>query len=120
DTPYPRALLIHGFMRRADLLTHWREEIPGLGFLHLPGHSATREFAETSMPAWVQGFREALALFPEPPLILAESLGAVLAMALPSRALVAVEPLLGMDQLWPLRRNFAKGQARGIEIPAAR
>ncbi len=39
DAPTPNVLLLHGFKRRADQLMSWRERIPGLGFVHLPGHS---------------------------------------------------------------------------------
>lgn len=117
--PYPRVLLIHGFLRRADHMLHWGELIPGLGYLHLLGHSEKADFAETTIEAWIQGYREMLALFPEPPLILAESLGAVIAMALPSRALIAVEPPLSTHQLWPLQRNLEKARAHGMPVTAA-
>lgn len=120
DVPFPRVLLIHGFLRRADGLAHWRERIPGLGFLYLPGHSGKPDFAEASVEVWLRGLREALDRFPEPPLIIAESLGAVIAMGLPYRALVAVEPLLSTDQLWPLRLTFEAGRALGADVGLAR
>ena len=119
ETPRPRALILHGFKRRAEYLTPWRKRIEGLGFLHLPGHSDAPEFSEVSLEAWIRGFREALANFAEPPLMIAESLGAIVAMSLPYRALVAVEPLLSTDQLWPLRRTIRDARARGVPIEPA-
>lgn len=119
DTPSPKVLLFHGFKRRADQLISWRERIPGLGFVHLPGHSGAPDFSETTLAAWIRGFGEMIAVFPEPPLIIAESLGAIVAMALPCRALIAVEPLLSVHQLWPLHRTIRSARARGTEIDPA-
>jgi pimeloyl-ACP methyl ester carboxylesterase len=119
ETPTPRVLLFHGFKRRAGQLQAWRERIPGLAFVHLPGHSGAPEFSATTLEAWIQGFRQVAAVLPEPPLIIAESLGAILAMSLPYRALIAVEPPLSVDQLWPLHRTIANGRARGVEIDPA-
>ncbi|THD58903.1 alpha/beta fold hydrolase [Phenylobacterium sp.] len=119
DGPHPRVLMIHGFKRQAAQLLPWRARIADLGFLHLPGHSGAPEFSEVSVEAWIRGFRELLATFPEPPLIVAESLGAIVAMSLPSRALIAVEPLLSTHQLWPLHRTIRNARARGVEIDPA-
>lgn len=119
ETATPRVLIIHGFKRRADQLLPWRDRIPDLGFVHLPGHSGAPAFAEVSVEAWIRGLREMMTAFPEPPLIIAESLGAIVAMSLPSRALIAVEPLLSTDQLWPLHRTIRNARARGIEIEPA-
>jgi len=47
------------------------------------------------------------------------SLGAIVAMSLPARALIAVEPLLSTDQLWPLHRTIRNARARGMEIEPA-
>jgi pimeloyl-ACP methyl ester carboxylesterase len=119
ETATPRVLIIHGFKRRADQLLPWRDRIPDLGFVHLPGHSGAPAFAEVTVEAWIRGLREMIAVFPEPPLLIAESLGAIVAMSLPSRALIAVEPLLFTDQLWPLHRTIRNARARGIEIEPA-
>ncbi|WP_309605371.1 alpha/beta fold hydrolase [Phenylobacterium sp.] len=119
DTPSPNVLLFHGFKRRADQLISWRERIPGLGFVHLPGHSGAPDFSETTLAAWVRGLGEMIAVLPRPPLILAESLGAIVAMALPYRALIAVEPPLSVRQLWPLHRTIRQARARGTEIDPA-
>jgi hypothetical protein len=119
DSPTPRVLLFHGFKRRAGQLLAWRERIPGLAFVHLPGHSGAPEFSETTLEAWIRGFRGLTAAMPEPPLIIAESLGAIVAMSLPYRALIAVEPPLSVHQLWPLHRTIASSRARGIEIDPA-
>ena len=114
--PTPRVLMIHGFKRRAAQLASWRHRIPDLGFVHLPGHGGAPAFTEVSLEAWIAGLGELFASFAEPPLVIAESLGAVVAMALPYRALIAVEPLLSVDNLWPLRRTIAAARARGVEI----
>lgn len=117
EGPKPHVLMIHGFKRQAGQLTPWRERIPGLGLMHLPGHSRAPELSELSLAAWIEGLRQVVAIaFPEPPLIIAESLGAVLAMNLPARALIAVEPLLSTDNLWPLRRTIRNARAKGVEI----
>ena len=112
----PRVLMIHGFKRRAGQLVSWRQRIPGLGFLHLPGHSGAPPFTEVSIAAWIAGLGEVFASFAEPPLVIAESLGAIVAMSLPYRALIAVEPPLSVDNLWPLHRTIAAARARGVEI----
>jgi pimeloyl-ACP methyl ester carboxylesterase len=119
ETPKPKVLMVHGFKRGVDQLLPWGERIDGLGFLHLPGHGGMQEFSEVSLEAWIRGFREAFARFEEPPLLIAESLGAVVAMALPYRALIAVEPLLSTDQLWPLHRTIRNARARGILVEPA-
>lgn len=119
ETATPRVLIIHGFKRRAEQLLPWRDRIPNLGFVHLPGHSGAPPFAEVSVEAWIRGLSEMMAIFPQPPLIIAESLGAIVAMSLPSRALIAVEPLLSTDQLWPLHRTIRNARARGVEIEPA-
>lgn len=119
ESPAPRVLMIHGFKRHISQVLPWRDRIEGLGFLHLPGHGGAPEFSEVSVEAWIRGFREALAVFAAPPLIIAESLGAIVAMSLPNRALIAVEPLLSTDQLWPLRRTISNARARGIAIEPA-
>jgi pimeloyl-ACP methyl ester carboxylesterase len=120
ETAAPRVLLIHGFKRQAGQLAPWRDRIPDLGFVHLPGHSGAPPFAEVSVEAWIRGLGEMIrSAFPEPPLIVAESLGAIVAMSLPSRAVIAVEPLLSTDQLWPLHRTIRNARARGVEIEPA-
>ena len=120
ETATPRVLLIHGFKRQAGQLAPWRDRIPDLGFVHLPSHSGAPSFSEVTVEAWIRGLAEMIeAAFPEPPLILAESLGAIVAMSLPSRALIAVEPPLSVDQLWPLHRTIRNARARGVEIEPA-
>jgi pimeloyl-ACP methyl ester carboxylesterase len=120
ETATPRVLLIHGFKRQAGQLAPWRDRIPDLGFVHLPGHSGAPPFSDVSVEAWIRGLGEMIALaFPEPPLIIAESLGAIVAMSLPSRALIAIEPLLSVDHLWPLHRTIRNARARGIQIEPA-
>lgn len=119
ETPQPRVLMMHGFGRQARLLASWRDRIPDLGFVHLPGHSGAPRFSAVSIDAWARGLGEMMAGFDEPPLIIAESLGAIVAMALPYRALIAVEPPLSTDQLWPLHRTIARARARGLEIDPA-
>jgi len=74
--------------------------------------------AETSLAAWIRGFREMTTIFSRPPLIIAESLGAIVAMSIPARAVVAVDPPLSVDQLWPLHRTMQRARARGTPIDA--
>ncbi len=119
ERPAPNVLLIHGFKRRAQQVAGWADRVPDLGFLHLPGHSGAPEFSEVTLEAWTRGFREMIAKFPQPPLIIAESLGAMVAMSLPCRALIAVEPLLSTDQLWPLHRTIRIARSKGIVIEPA-
>jgi hypothetical protein len=115
----PAVLMIHGFKRRADQLLDWRERIPGLGFVHLPGHGGAPPLDEVSVRAWVDALSVMMDLLAEPPLIIAESLGAVVALALRARAVVAVEPVLSTHQLWPLRRTIDSARARGMQIEAS-
>jgi pimeloyl-ACP methyl ester carboxylesterase len=119
ETHTPKVLMIHGFKRTAGQLASWRERIPDLGFIHLPGHDIAPEMHEVSVKAWIDVLRQMMTIFPEPPLLIAESLGAVVATSLPSRALIAVEPVLSTDQLWPLRRTIERARARGIDIPSS-
>lgn len=113
----PSVLMIHGFKRSASQLLPWRDLIPNLGFVHLPGHSGAPEFSETTVEAWIRGLRQLVSVLPQPPLIIAESLGAVVAMSLPYRALIAVEPPLSTDNMWPLHQTIRSARARGVDIP---
>ena len=57
ENPFPRVLAFHGFQRRAGHLLPWREVIPDLGFVHLPGHNGAPDFTETSLACWITGYR---------------------------------------------------------------
>jgi hypothetical protein len=116
ETQTPRVLLIHGFRRIANQLLPWRELVPDLGFVHLPGHNGAPALSEVSVRAWIESLTHMMQVFPTPPLLIAESLGATVALCLPSRALIAVEPILSTHQLWPLWRQIENGRARGLEI----
>ena len=113
ESPAPRVLMIHGFQRHPGPLLPWRDRIPDLGFVFLPGHGRAPDFREVSLAAWTRGLRQLLETLPQPPLLIAESLGAVIAMGLPYRALIAIEPLLSVDQLWPLHDQIRKLRGRG-------
>ena len=113
ETSSPSVVLIHGFGRRANQLFGWRDRIPGLGFIHLPGHSGPADLDEISLEAWTEGFTEFMSVFPKPPLVIAESLGAVIAMRIPTAALIAVEPLLSTDKLWPVHHAIRNARTRG-------
>ncbi len=115
-TKTPNVLAIHGFKRSVSALLPWAERIPGLGFVHLPGHGGRPSFDEVSVPAWIEGVQKLVETFPEPPLIIAESLGAMVAMSVSARAVIAVEPLLSTAQLWPLHRTIRDARARGVPI----
>lgn len=117
ETPEPDVLLIHGFKRFARHLLPWRARVPGLGFIDLPGHGGAPELAEVSLQAWIEGLRRVTGRLARPPVLIGESLGALVALSIPARAVVAVEPPLSTHQLWPLYRTFAAARARGIEIP---
>lgn len=114
-----RTIMIHGFGRKPSTLFPWLDLIPDLGFLQLPGHGAAARFRETSLESWIRGLGQLLATLPEPPLIIAESLGAIIGLSLPARAVIAVEPPLSVDQLWPLHQSIARARARGVEIDPA-
>lgn len=118
-TQTPRIIMIHGFLRRPGTLFPWLDLLPDVGFLQLPGHGDAAPFRETSPTAWLSGLGEILATLPQPPLIIAESLGAALAFGLPSRAVIAVEPPLSTHQLWPLRQTIAHHRAEGLSIDPA-
>ena len=116
ESPRPATLVIHGFKRRPRLLGWWRDRFPSPGFLALPGHGGAPELDEVSMAAWIDAWGQALGLFATPPAIVGESLGAILGLSLPARAVVAIEPLLSVDQLWPQQQVIRKARARGMEI----
>ncbi|MCW2905178.1 MAG: alpha/beta hydrolase [Phenylobacterium sp.] len=119
ETPRPATLIIHGFKRAPGNLAWWRDKVPNPGFVTLPGHGRAAELDEVSVEAWIDAWRQALSHFETPPTIVAESLGAIVAMCLPARAVVAVEPLLTVDHLWPQHRVIRNARARGIDIGPA-
>lgn len=114
--PDPRVLMFHGFMRQANHVLHWRDLIEDIGFVHLPGHTFSPVLAETTLEAWIRAFREMTTIFSRPPLIIAESLGAIVAMSIPAQAVIAVDPPLSVDQLWPVRAAIGHARGRGMEI----
>ena len=116
ERPDPDVLLLHGFKRSAAHLAAWRAHLPGAAFIDLPGHGGAPEVAEVSLRSWIEGVREITARLPRPPVLIGESLGALVALSIPSRAVVAIEPPLSTDQLWPLRRTLAAARARGVQI----
>lgn len=115
----PRVMLIHGFKRSPRHVAAWRQRIPGLGLISLPGHGDAPELDEVSIETWVAAWREALSNLGGPKLLIGESLGAIVAMCLPARAVVAVEPLLGVEHIWPQHQVMRNARARGMEIGAA-
>ena len=119
DTPQPAVLAIHGFRRSPQLIEALRDWIPGVGFIALPGHGEAPDLDEVSLPAWIAAWREALPHLGPPPLLIGESLGAILAMCLPARAVTAVEPPLSVENLWPLRKLIRDARARGVAIDPA-
>lgn len=108
--------MIHGFKRQISQLLSWSELIPELGFAYLPGHGGAEPLDEVSLGAWIDGLSQVFASFPRPPLIIAESLGAMVALNVPATAVIAVEPLLSVDRLWPLHRTIRSAQARGTVV----
>lgn len=96
----------------------WRNRIPGLGLAALPGHGGAAELDDVSVAAWIEAWREAMNIL-GPRLLVGESLGAIVAMCLPAKAVVAVEPLLTVEHLWPQREVIRNARARGVEISAA-
>lgn len=115
-TAEPTILLAHGFARGASWLHGWIDRLPGLAIMRLPGHDGVPELDEISVEAWIEAWQEALGRLPGPHFLIAESLGAVVAMCLPAKAVVAVEPLLSVDQIWPQRRSM---EAAGSRVPPA-
>lgn len=115
--PTPNVLLIHGFLRTPAQLQSWAGRIPDLGFLHLPGHGLAPAYPEVSVQTWADALGEVIGRWPRPPLIIAESLGAILALSVPARAVIAVEPVLSVENLWPLHRTIRNARARGASIP---
>lgn len=116
DTPRPKTLIVHGFRRAPAFLEWWRPHFPDVGFVVLPGHATAPPVDEVSVAAWAEAWREAVGSFEEPPFVIGESLGALVALAMPARATVAVEPLLSVADLWPQRRYIEGAQARGVTI----
>jgi pimeloyl-ACP methyl ester carboxylesterase len=119
ETPTPDTLLIHGFKRSPSHVGAWARRIPGVGLVALPGHGPAPELDEVSVEAWIAAWREALPQIGADLTIIGESLGAMVAMALPARMAVAVEPLLSVDDIWPQHEVMRGAKARGIDIGAA-
>ena len=117
ETETPRVLMIHGFKRSPAHLYSWRPRIPGLGFIHLPGHDGAAELNARSVPVWTAAIGELTSALGAPP-ILAESLGAVVAMGVEARALVAIEPLLSTQEVWPLRATARLMLTQGVDLRA--
>lgn len=111
--PRPKVILIHGFSRILGQVIDWRARLPNLSFMILPGHGGFPELSEVSLRAWIEAWREAFEIMGVRPYILGESLGAMLGMALPARAVVAVDPLLSVDQIWPQHAYFEAQRQRG-------
>jgi pimeloyl-ACP methyl ester carboxylesterase len=119
DGPRPDTLLIHGFRRSPAHLREWARRIPGAGLVALPGHGGTPELAEVSVEAWIAAWREALPQIGADLTLIGESLGAMVAMSLPARITVAVEPLLSVDDIWPQHEVMRRAKARGVDIGPA-
>lgn len=117
ETSAPKVLMIHGFMREPLGLYAWRERIPGVGFVHLPGCGGATDLTEVSLQAWIASLDAMMARFPTPPLLIGESLGAVIAMSVRSRAVIAIEPLLSIHKLWPIHATLRQFRTRGVVIP---
>lgn len=115
-TEHPSNLLIHGLMRGPRALARWTHVIPDVGILVLPNHANAGSVAERSPRGYAEALRYLVKTFPEPPFIIGESLGAVIGFTLPSRGMVAVEPPLSVDNLWPLHRTIAAARARGLAV----
>ncbi|THD78853.1 MAG: alpha/beta fold hydrolase [Phenylobacterium sp.] len=118
-TQHPPVLIVHGFRRSPTHLRVLRDWIPDLGFIPLPGHGGAPQLDELSMEAWIEAWREAIPYAGPAPLLIGESLGAILAMSLPARAVVAIEPLLSVKDLWPQHKLIREAQARGTVIDPA-
>ncbi len=109
----PVALVIHGFMRRAEPLFSWADRLPGYSvcFARLPGHMA--DHIDGGLPAWIDAFTSAIRGFPKlPELVIGESLGAVVALGLPVPNIVAVEPFITTGKLWAVHANVHEVIAR--------
>ena len=113
----PHILMIHGFMRHPAMLEHWCHLIPDLGFINLPGHGGAGDLDEVSLQAWIEGLDAIIdVLEGPPPLLIGESLGAIAALGMRARAVIAVDPVLSTHQLWPQSAFFKKMRARGEPV----
>lgn len=83
--------------------------VPGaeMAFLHLPGFFSP-PLVSTSIGAFATAFREALAAaFPDRPYgLIGVSTGALVSMAMPATAILAIEPFLTTGGLWPMQIYF--------------
>ncbi len=116
----PHILMIHGFMRHPGMLEAWRRLIPGVGFINLPGHGGAGDLDEVSVQAWIEGLDAIIdVLEGPPPLLVGESLGAIAALGMRARAVIAVDPILSTHQLWPQFALFKKMRAKGQPVRSA-
>jgi hypothetical protein len=76
-----------------------------LAFVHLPGFHTPR-FQSPSIAGFAQAFTETFAK--REYIAVGVSTGALVAMSLPAKSVVAIEPFLTTAALWPLYELFAK------------
>jgi pimeloyl-ACP methyl ester carboxylesterase len=121
-TGRPILLIITGAYADATLLDHTQRSFPDHDVLraHLPGNHCPR-LAVTSIDAFTAAYAEALEAVASGRrvAILGLSTGALVAMGLRSpcvRAIVAVEPPLLTEQLWPLDERFQPATPKDAEF----
>jgi pimeloyl-ACP methyl ester carboxylesterase len=114
----PVTLLLHGAFRAPLAMTPLLSALDGSDavFVTLPGHAGAPALAVTALTAWITALTEAVETFLPNRRILAvgESLGGLLAMALPVAAAVAFEPIQQTDKLWPIAECLEERGRRGL------
>jgi pimeloyl-ACP methyl ester carboxylesterase len=119
ENPRPEMIIFHGFRRSPDHLASWRKRFPAAAFGCLPGHGGAPRLDQVSVRGWAEAWAEALVRIEVSPVLVGESLGAMVSMCLPARAVIAVEPLLGVEQIWPQHEVMARARARGLDFTEA-
>lgn len=103
DRPTPPVMLLHGFLREPHALLSLRDVAPDAGAFALPGHEGADVLSPISMRTWVDAFSSALSTWPAPPLLIGESLGGTLALALPAKGVLALDPPISTHHLWSVQ-----------------
>jgi Alpha/beta hydrolase family len=114
----PVALLLHGAFRAPLAMTPLLPALDGsdVVFVTLPGHAGAPALTATALTVWIAALTEAVeALFQgRRVLAVGESLGGLLAMALPVEAAVAFEPIQQTGKLWPISDRLEDRGRRGL------
>lgn len=112
----PLCVVFHAAFRDAKDLLHLVDRLSeySILFAKLPGHGAPFLDA-VGVDPWVDAYSEAVSAL-NPQLVIGESVGALIALAMPAPRVVAIEPFFEPAKLWPLQQFLQRARAAGREL----